>query len=187
LNQVSIITRGVLLLAAGLCLTAAAALVLSAGLPERAQYTGVLTEQGLVAPELDAIAPPFTATRLDGTQVSLLELRGTPVIINFWATWCAPCKAEMPQLQALYETYPEGEIRILAVNVGEDQASIAQWADQYGLTFDLLLDPAGQIAALYHLRGQPSTYVISPEGAITSVIFGPATMMQLEAALPATF
>lgn len=183
----SIIARGVLLFAAALCLAAAAALVLTTGLPERAQYTGVLTEQGVVAPERNAIAPPFTATTLEGAQVSLLELRGTPVVINFWATWCAPCKAEMPQLQALYEGYPEGEIRILGVNVGEDPESIAQWAEQYGLTFDLLLDPAGQIAALYQLRGQPSTYVVSPEGLVTSIIFGPATLTQLQAAIPPSF
>lgn len=175
------------MLAAFLCLLMGVVLVVNAGLPERASHTGVLTSEGMVAPELNAIAPPFTAISLGGDSVSLLELRGTPVIINFWATWCGPCAAEMPQFQELYESRPEGDLRIIGVNLGEDRQSVAAWAEGYGLTFDLVFDPDGQIAALYQLRGQPSTYIISPNGVITDIFFGPVTLTQLQAALPPTF
>ncbi len=179
--------RGLLLLAACLCLFAALALVANAGLPERATYTGVITTQGLVAPELNALAPPFTAAGLDGEAVSLLELRGKTVIINFWATWCGPCAAEMPALQALYDGRLEDDVRIVGVNLGEDRDAVARWAEFYGLTFDLVFDPQGQIAGLYQLRGQPSTYIVSPAGIITDIIYGPAALTQLQAALPPSF
>ena len=177
----TVLARGLLLFGAFLCLLAAVVLVANTGLPERASFTGILTSAGLVAPELNAVAPPFTAVDLNGASVSLSEFRGTPVIINFWATWCAPCAAEMPQLQGLYEAYPEGDLRVIGVNLGEERGR----AERFNLTFDLVLDPAGEIASLYRLRGQPSTYVVSADGVITDIFYGPVTLAQLQAALPA--
>ena len=180
----TVFNQGLLLLAACLCLLAAGILVVNGGLPERASYTGVLTSEGLVAPEMNALAPPFSAASLAGDSVSLIDLRGTPVIINFWATWCAPCAVEMPQLQALYESLPEGDLHIIGINLAEDADRVAQWAEHFGLTFDLVFDPDGQIATVYQLRGQPSTYIISPSGIITDIFYGPVTLAQLQAALP---
>ena len=179
-----VVKRAFLLLAALLCFFTSLVLIFNGGLPERASYSGVVTGADTFAPEIHALAPPFTATNINGEIVDLLELRGSPVIINFWATWCGPCAAEMPELQAFYEARQQDGIRLLGVNLSEGSEQILPWVERYGLTFDLLLDPQGEIADLYRLRGQPSTYIVSPEGVITSVFYGPTTYSQLELSLP---
>jgi len=141
-----------------------------ASLPERSLYSGRLTADGVrQAPEIGAFAPTFIADTLVG-QIDSATLRGSPLIINFWATWCAPCAVEMPELQRLSDANPD--VHIIAVNVGESRDLMQQWGQTFGLTFDLALDPTGEIARLYALRGQPSTYVIAPDGKITHIFFG---------------
>lgn len=163
----------------------AIALLLAAGLPNRADYTGqVITDLDgnlrVVAPELNALAPPFERTTLTGETIDLLALRGQPVIINFWATWCAPCRAEMPELQALYDAYAGQGLRILAVNMGESAPIASRWVDDMALTFDILLDPQRDLERLYRVRGQPSTYVIGADGHIEAIFYGPTTAATLE-------
>jgi peroxiredoxin len=171
------------LIGAGICLAFALALLATAGLPERAAYSGQITDAGVFAPEIAALAPPFSAASTKGERVNLLALRGAPVIINFWATWCEPCAVEMPELQALYEARQSEGLRVLAINLGEPAATIEAWSQSYDLTFDLLLDPQGEIAASYRLRGQPSTYVVAPDGTVTAIFYGPTNVAQLDAAL----
>jgi peroxiredoxin len=175
--------RVLLLLIAFFCIFSALSLVVTVGLPDRAVYSGLITEAGIFAPEIGFQAPLFAAERLGGESLNLFELRGSPIVINFWATWCGPCAAEMPELQALYDAQHSTGLRVLGVNVGENMDAIVTWAQEYNLTFDLLLDPQGVIADQYRLRGQPSTYVLSPDGVITNVFYGPTTRSQLEAAL----
>ena len=164
-----------------LCFAAAFALVIAGGLPERARYSGEIRADGqIVAPEIGAFAPPFQVTTLEGT-FDLQAQRDTPVIINFWATWCIPCRVEMPELQAFHEAHPS--IRIIALNLGESRSAIVDWVRALGLTFDIGMDSDQSIAGLYRLRGQPSTYVVSPGGAITSIFYGPTTRQSLKAAL----
>lgn len=168
------IMRLPILLAAAACFIVAGLLVYDAGLPERADYTTFSESgEGQVAPEVGAIAPPFTAQTLRGETVSLDDLRGHPVIINFWATWCGPCRIEMPELQRLYEAHHADGLRILAVNLGEPVDRVAAWRDEFGLTFDLVLDPEREIARRYAFRDPPSTFIIAPDGTITKVFFGP--------------
>ncbi|MEO8610058.1 MAG: TlpA disulfide reductase family protein [Chloroflexota bacterium] len=163
-------------------------LVAYAGLPARAEYTGFLTETGQeVAPELNAYAPPFELQNIDGTTLDLRALRGLPVLINFWATWCEPCKVEMPSLQAVYDAYKDRGLRIVAVNLGESREAVRVWVRQMSLTFDVVLDPTGEINALYQLRGQPSTYIVAPNGIISQIFFGPTTETTLETALAPYF
>lgn len=163
------------------CFAAALVLVVTAGLPERAAYSGQILPNGqVIAPEIGAFAPSWSAPTLDGS-IDLSALRGTPVVINFWATWCVPCAVEMPELQAFHEAHPAA--RVLAVNLGESRRLIVDWVTQLGLTFDIVLDTDQSIASLYRLRGQPSTYVVSPGGVITSIFYGPTTRQALEGAL----
>jgi peroxiredoxin len=180
---VSTPNRSLLWISAVACFAAAFALLIVAGLPNRAAYTGQILANGqAIAPEIGAFAPPIHAPTLDGT-VDLEALRGTPVIVNFWATWCVPCHVEMPELQAYHQAHPAA--RVLAVNLGESRSLIVDWVTQLGLTFDVVLDPDQSIASLYRLRGQPSTYVVAPDGVITSIFYGPTTRQSLESALAA--
>ncbi|MBC8171830.1 MAG: TlpA family protein disulfide reductase, partial [Anaerolineae bacterium] len=110
-------------------------------------------------------------------------LAGKPVIVNFWATWCEPCKLEMPELEQLYADYQIEGLRIIGVNLSETSQAVNEWREAFGLTFDLVLDTDGAVAALYQLRGQPSTYVISPQGMITQVFYGAVDVATLRAAL----
>lgn len=161
----------------------AGAIVVAAGLPERAAFTGRLADGTLVGPDVGLAAPPFEAVTPDGATVALASLRGQPVLINFWATWCVPCEIEMGDLQTLYEARRDEGLRIVAVNLREPADAVRAWAADLGLTYDLVLDPTGEIAQAYALRGQPSTYVISPDGTITRVFYGAADASALETAL----
>ena len=177
--------RGLSLLSAIACLTTALMLIVRAGLPDRAaSWAGqVLPGERAIAPEINAIAPPFQLSALDHHKVNLLDLRGSPVVLNFWATWCIPCAAEMPELESLYQQYRDRGLRVLGVNLGEEGDVIAEWAQRLDLSFDMLADEEQQVAALYQLRGVPSTYVIAPSGVIVQIFYGPITSSTLQAAI----
>ncbi len=179
-------SRFLLLSGAVIALVAALAVVIAAGLPDRAEFTGQMIPGQLpIAPEINAVAPAFERSDINGQIIRLSDLRGSPVIINFWATWCEPCRIEMPILQTLYETRKDEGLRILAINLGEPPELIRDWQTSMGLTYDMLVDERQSVAALYHLRGQPSTYVVSPNGIIANIFYGPTSESMLTAALGA--
>ena len=163
----------------------AVAVIYAAGLPLRLDYASYLiySDGVLVAPEIGARAPLFGLPRLEGPYLRLAELNGSPVVINFWATWCAPCRAEMPALQQLHAEYRQAGLRVLGINAGETADAVRRWRDAFNLGFDLLLDTNQAAAALYRLRGYPTTYVVSPAGVITHVFHGPVNADNLRAAL----
>lgn len=175
--------RALYLMCSVISLAAAAFILINTGLPHRAAYSGQpLPGEGFAAPELNAFALPFEQKTLNGS-ISLLEQRGNPVIINFWATWCEPCKIEMLELQTVYEANRQNGLKVLAINLGESEAVVRNWVNSLGLTFEVVLDPEQRIASLYRLRGQPSTYVVSPEGIITHIFYGPTTAESLQSAV----
>jgi peroxiredoxin len=175
-QQYSLLT----LFSAILCIFVGVWLLVQTGLPNRADYSGnFIGDVGYVAPELNHVAPPFTLTTVNFEKLKTDDLNNPVIIINFWATWCVPCRAEMPELQSLYNTY-ENQIRILGVNLGETPKSVAQWIDEYDLTFDILLDPLQSVAQLYQIRGQPSTYVLDSNRVIRAIYYGQVRMEQLE-------
>lgn len=164
-----------------IALAAAFWILTSAGLPQRSDFTGFVDANlGRVAPEVGAVAPPFKQVRLSGGELSLSDLRGKSVIVNFWATWCIPCRVEMPELQTLHST---GTAHIIGINIGEREQDVVAWVDALGLTFDILLDEKQHVYADYQVRGQPATYVITPDGIITHIFFGPTTANALQRAL----
>ena len=119
-------------------------------------------------------APDFTLEGLEGDQVTLSNLAGRPVIVNLWASWCPPCRAEMPALEAVYETYMDDGLEILAVNM-TSQDSLPQavaFVQELGLTFPILLDRNGEAARLYQSRALPSTFFIDSEGVVYRVVIG---------------
>ena len=119
-------------------------------------------------------APDFTLDLLDGGQVTLSDLRGKAVLINFWATWCPPCRAEMPAIEAVYRSHKDLGLEVLAVNITnqDDQAAAAAFVEELELTFPVPLDRTGAVSASYNLRGLPSTYFIDRHGVIRSVVVG---------------
>lgn len=170
------------LIVSGFLFLGAILLIMSAGLPQRADYTGAtLPDIGRVAPEIGSLAPPFAQPSLSDESIALLDLRGESVIINFWATWCVPCRIEMPELQALHE---EAGVRVVGVNLGEAREVVARWVDDLDLTFDIALDDMHwHVATDYRVRGYPSTFVIDSDGIITHIFYGPVTQDTLKNAL----
>ena len=122
----------------------------------------------VASPLVDLPAPPFSLATLDGGRISLQGLRGHPVIVNFWASWCLPCRAEAPLLQAAATDYAARGLVVLGI-VYEDSAENARaFMGQYGQTYPGLLDPDGRTALDYGVFGIPETYFIDRTGRIVS-------------------
>ena len=117
-------------------------------------------------------APDFHLLNLDGQSISLSDLRGKAVLVNFWASWCSPCRAEMPFIQRLHESWSDNELVILAVNAGEEPSTVKEFVDSFGLSFMILLDTKGEVALDYNVRGIPVTFFIDKDGMIRDIKFG---------------
>ena len=120
--------------------------------------------------ELGSKAPDFKALTLDSIpkEKTLADYRGQVVMINVWATWCLPCRVEMPSIEALHKAYGPKGLKIVAVSIddpGTDQA-IRAFAKEYGLTFEILHDPKGEITDLYDIDGYPETFIVGRDGVI---------------------
>ena len=111
-------------------------------------------------------APDFTLRRLDGPNLRLQEQRGRVVLVNFWATWCGPCRQEMPHMNRLYEKYKSSGFVLLGVNVDEDPRNAASVASKMGVTFPVLLDTDKNVSKLYDLNTMPSTVLIDRDGKV---------------------
>jgi peroxiredoxin len=129
------------------------------------------------------LAPDFTLQDLDGNQVSLADYRGHVVLVNFWATWCAPCQVEMPTFQAYFDSYQSQDFVVIGVDFDEPGETVRQFAEEVGVNFPILLDPGGRIQALYNIRGYPSSVFIRPDGTIGILHIGIMVESQLEAYL----
>jgi thiol-disulfide isomerase/thioredoxin len=120
-------------------------------------------------PEVGKPAPDFELDTLDGQTLILSQLSGTPVMVNFWATWCGPCRSEMPLLQHIHE---EGRAMLLAVNVGENSSQVGQFMESAGFTFTVMLDKQATVAQKYNVTGIPATFFIDREGVIQEIQVG---------------
>ncbi len=125
------------------------------------------------APRTGFPAPDFTLATVDGQTVTLSELRGRPILINFWATWCPPCRAELPAIQATYERYADRGLVVLAVDMAEPPATVAAFAQELGLSFLIPLDQDGSVAEQYRVRAIPTSFFVDREGIVRSIFIGP--------------
>lgn len=125
------------------------------------------------------IAPNFESFTADGEAVSLDSLRGQVVLVNFWATWCGPCRVEMPEFQAAFDDHGDDGFTILAVNNQENAEQVQQFRDELDLTFPLVMDLRGNIQQQYNVLNYPSTYLIGTDGTILDVHLGPLTSEQI--------
>ena len=162
------------LIGAGLLLGAALGMGYFLGVPE-----ATVTRAGeppapgaALVPVVGAPAPDFTLAAIDGVSYTLSELRGQVVVLNFWATWCTPCRIEMPMLQARYERDRENGLIVLGVNFDEPAADVRLFGQELELSFPLLLDPGAGVQRLYRVRGYPSTFVVDREGKLVAEHIG---------------
>ena len=121
---------------------------------------------GEVAPVVGKYAPDFTLTTLDGKTVTLSSLRGKPVIINFWATWCVPCAEEMPYFEELSKTWPAKGLEFLSIDYNEKASKVSAYMEYYAYTFPVLLDDKGNVGLKWGIMYLPTTIMIDKTGVI---------------------
>ena len=130
-------------------------------------------------PRAGAAAYPFTLSDLAGNEVSLSDLRGQKVLVNFWAPWCGPCRIEIPALVKAYAEYHDQGLEIVAINMLEDPQRVAAFVEQFGMSFPVLLDRDGKVAQSYFVRGIPTSVFVDEEGIIQAVHVGLLTESML--------
>jgi thiol-disulfide isomerase/thioredoxin len=131
-----------------------------------------------VGTRIGLTAPDFTLPTTGEKEFKLSDYRGRNVILNFWATWCGPCRFEVPALKALQDKYNDGSIAIVAVNTLDNADSARSYAADNGLNFVIPIDPRGDVSSLYNIRGMPTTLFINAKGIITSIKIGPFISME---------
>ncbi len=136
--------------------------------------TGASSAGMSAAPQQGFLAPDFELVTTTGETIKLSDLRGQAVLVNLWATWCPPCRAEMPAIEKVYNEYKDKGFVVLAVNMTyqDTPGRIAPFVDEHGLTFPILLDESGDMANDYQLRSLPSSYFITREGIVNEVVIG---------------
>lgn len=125
------------------------------------------------AAKVGSRAPEFQSLTLGGKPTKLGDLRGRPVIINFWATWCTPCKKEMPDIQKIFESSSSNNLIVLAINFDEPEPTVERFVQELSLTFPVVLDPDKKISALYGVYGLPTTFFVDSGGVIRYTKIGP--------------
>ena len=136
----------------------------------RAAWLAVLaagTAMAAIAPS--STAPDFTLHTMNGPNMRLQEQRGKVVMINFWATWCGPCRQEMPHLDRLYDKYKSSGFVLMGINVDDDTRNAAAVAAKLGVRFPVLLDTDKQVSRLYDLSTMPSTVIVDRDGKVRYV------------------
>ena len=130
--------------------------------------------------ETGSLAPDFVLETAEGVSVGLKDFQGDVVLLNFWATWCAPCRIEMPLLESTFNTHRDLGLTILGIDFDESAELVTAFGKELGLSFPLLLDPGGRIQELYKVRGYPTTVVLDREGRISAYHIGILSESQLE-------
>lgn len=135
---------------------------------------GASTASAGPAPQAGFSAPDFNLKTPTGESFTLSELKGQAVLVNVWATWCPPCRAEMPAIQKMYEEYKDQGFIVLAVNstIQDNPLDIQSFVEEYNLSFPILLDETGDTTRSYQVRSLPSSYFINRQGIITEVVIG---------------
>ncbi|MED1948064.1 MULTISPECIES: peroxiredoxin [Brevibacillus] len=164
--------------------------IFDAEILNRQEPTASSGEQGngQIGIEKGNTAPDFELQQIGGDTVKLSDLRGKKVILNLWATWCPPCRAEMPDMQRYYEENKEKGVVILGVNLTDTESSpeaVADFVKLYGITFPILLDPDKEVANVYKAISIPTTYIIDSNGVVQNKYIGPMSEEVMENMLSA--
>jgi len=131
-------------------------------------------ELDLIKPNRQQLAKDFKVASLDGTRLSLAELKGKVVFLNLWATWCGPCKEEMPAMEHLWQRYKEQGLVVIALSMDSGGAkTVRPYIEQSKFTYLVGLDPKMEVAQLYGARSVPSTFIIDRQGVLRAIALGP--------------
>lgn len=139
-----------------------------------ADKSGASTAGKIPAPQQGFLAPDFELKTTTGETVKLSDLRGQAVLVNLWATWCPPCRAEMKSIEKVYNEYKDQGLVVLAVDMTyqDDPLAVMPFVNEQGLTFPILLDETGKMGKDYQLRSLPSSFFIDRDGMINEVVIG---------------
>jgi peroxiredoxin len=136
-------------------------------------FETAIKELDLIQPSLPKPAEDFSVPTVRGRTFRLSEQRGKIVLINFWATWCPPCREEMPAMERLYERTKHTGVEMLAISVDADPASITPFLGEQQFTFTVGLDPKMSVANAYGVRGLPASFIVDRQGRVAAVALGP--------------
>lgn len=132
------------------------------------------TANQISVPQVGFLAPDFSLESIDGEPVTLADLRGQAVLLNIWASWCPPCRAEMPAMEIIFQEYQDRGVVILAVNstVQDQKSAAVDFVNELGLTFPILFDYDGSVSRAYRVEALPTSYFIDKEGIIREIVIG---------------
>ncbi len=142
------------------------------GAEARPWYAARLESLGFYVFDQPFEAPNFSVTSVDGKMKSRLSTKGKITLLNFWATWCPPCKEEIPSIQRLHDIMKSEKFEIMAVDLGEAPKSVKSFLEQNKISYPVYLDPTNSLASLYASRGIPSTYILDKNGKFVAAIIG---------------
>ena len=140
--------------------------------------SALLASLAWAADKVSGPAPGFTLQSRDGGKVSLGSLKGDVVMINFWATWCVPCREEMPHLEALYQRYHKLGFKLLGVNVENDPEGAKKWLQETPVSFPVLFDTKNEVTKLYKVQTMPSTVIVARDGTVRYIHYGYKTGLE---------
>lgn len=144
-----------------------------------------LIEANRSRPAVGTLAPDFTLETLDSEVITLSELRGNVVLINFWASWCVPCKEEAPALEALWRQYKDQDVVFLGIDWADPENLAREYLEDFDITFPNGRDLGEKIGDLYKISGVPETYLVDQNGVIDRFYMGPINFNDLRARLAA--
>ncbi len=133
--------------------------------------------------EIGRAAPDFLLETPDGGQLRFSDLRGKPVLVNFWASWCTPCRKEMPEIVRAYGEHQGSGLQIVAVDLQENAEQVRSFAGEFGMTFPIVIDRTGSVGDAWRIggpvQGIPSSYFIDADGVVQARVFGPMTQQTI--------
>ncbi len=138
------------------------------------------TAKDVTVLEVGDKAPDFSLVDLEGNSHKLSDYEGQGVFLNFWGTWCKPCAKEMPAMDRQYQAFSDEGVQVLAVNIAQSDFEVQSFADQYGLSFPIVIDKTKSVMTAYNIRPLPTTILVNPEGEIQRVITGEMTEQDIE-------
>ncbi len=147
--------------------------VCNLALADQPEMTSLLKSLDLVGYSSGTMPPQFGGQTLGAEPLTMAELRGKVVLVNFWTSWCLECRPEMPVLERLHREFASRGLAIIGINARESKETVRRYATELGLTFRLVLDPEGKITALYGVIGLPTTFVVGRDGRAVALAIGP--------------